>query len=424
MKIYIDPSKELWADIAKRPEIDTKNIRENVSMIIEEIKEKGDFSVKRYSKFFDQVELDSLYVSDIDIESSEVLCDKELKSAIRHAKENIEKFHKVQLRIEDKVQISDGVECWRKSLPIPKVGLYVPGGSAPLFSTVLMLAIPAIVAGCEDITVATPCNVEGVVNPAILYAAKICGVKKVLKIGGVQAIAAMAYGTETVDKVDKIFGPGNQFVTAAKMCVNSDGVAIDMPAGPSEVLVFADENANAAFVASDILSQCEHGSDSQAVLVAKSETFVQRVFKSIQEQKLELRRVKQVESSLSNSFAVVFDESPDAIDFINCYAPEHLIIMTESMDKDAESIVNAGSVFIGEYSPESAGDYASGTNHTLPTDGYAKAYSGVSVDSFTKQISFQKLTKNGLSSLAATITKMASAEMLEAHKRAVEIRLL
>lgn len=423
MKLYIEPPKNLWGEITKRPEIDNQEIKESVRLIIEEIREKGDASVKKYAKFFDRVDLNSLYVSQEEIDNSSNECDESLKNAIIQAKNNIEKFHSCQVKLEDKVEISEGIECWRKMVPIPKVGLYIPGGSAPLFSTVLMLATPAMVAGCKDVIIATPCGKDGKINPAILFAAKISGVSKILKVGGVQAIASLAYGTESVEKVDKIFGPGNQFVTAAKMHVNSDGVAIDMPAGPSEVLVYADDKSNPEFVASDILSQCEHGSDSQAVLVAESKSFVSKVAAAIEKQLENLDRTKLINDSLANSISVVFEDKNDAISFVNMYASEHLIISTDSPEEDAELIYNAGSVFIGPYSPESAGDYASGTNHTLPTNGYARAYSGVSTDSFMKSISFQKLSKTGLESIADTVTCMASAENLEAHKRAVEIRL-
>jgi histidinol dehydrogenase len=407
----------------KRPVKDFEEISKTVKPILESVKELGDEALKRFAREFDKVDLDNLTVSREEINNASDMLDEDLKRAIEKAKDNIEKFHEVQRSDEGVVKIDEGIECWRKSVAIERVGLYIPGGTSPLFSTVLMLGVPARMAGCPEIIICTPSDKKGNVHPAILYTAALIGIDKIYKAGGAQAIAAMAYGTETVPQVYKIFGPGNQFVTAAKQLVLNDGVAIDMPAGPSEVAVIADDSANPEFVASDLLSQAEHGPDSQVLLVTPNKQLVDRVLNEVEKQLAELPRKEFAQQSLRNSKIILVRNIEEAIDIINEYAPEHLILAVNNCEQEAEKIINAGSVFIGNYSPESAGDYASGTNHTLPTNGYAKSYSGVSLDSFVKKITFQKLSKEGLKMLGSTIELMAEAEGLYAHKNAVSIRL-
>lgn len=423
MEVLEYPSVETWPDILKRPVLDVTTLFDTVSSVLDEIRQEGDKAVKRYEEKFDKVTLEALQVTEQEIEEAEGLVSEELKQAIRVAKDNIEKFHAAQRFIGKKIETASGVVCWQKAVAIGKVGLYVPGGTAPLFSTVLMLAVPARIAGCKEIVLCTPPDKAGKIHPAILFAAKTAGVSKIFKIGGIQAIGAMAYGTESVPKVYKIFGPGNQYVTAAKQLVSLKEVAIDMPAGPSEVEVIADEAANPDFIAADFLSQAEHGADSQAMLVTTSQAMATEVIKAVKEQIERLPRKEIVEKSLSHSRIIVLRNNDEVIDFTNRYAPEHLIIQTKDYAELAERIENAGSVFMGAYTPESAGDYASGTNHTLPTNGYAKAYSGVNLDSFIKKITFQEITHEGIINLGETIREMAANEQLEAHRNAVTIRL-
>lgn len=423
MEIIENPSKDKWSALAERSGIDTAKIRDKVSGILSDIAARGDAAVRDYVEKFQGIRLDIFSVGSNEFDEAEKNLDTSLKAAINAAAENIAKFHASQKLGINKVETVPGVVCWQKSVPIEKVGLYVPGGTAPLFSTVLMLAIPAKIAGCSKIVICSPCNAEGKVNPATLYAAKIAGVTDFYKLGGVQAIGAMAYGTETIPKVYKIFGPGNQYVMEAKQQVSVSGVAIDMPAGPSEVEVLADSSANPEFVASDFLSQSEHGVDSQSILVTTDGALADKVKKAIDEQIKQLPRREIVEKALSNSRIIIFDNMDDAIDFTNEYAPEHLIISCRDYAAAGERIVNAGSVFLGPYTPESAGDYASGTNHTLPTSGYAKGYNGVNLDSFIRKITFQEISRSGLRQIGETIEIMASNEMLDAHKNAVSIRL-
>jgi histidinol dehydrogenase len=421
--IFINPSRTDWPELMMRPQINSQNLEEVVLEIINTVKAEGDIAVKNYSLKFHGFAPASLWVTDEEIEESAKNIDKDLKKAILLAKKNIEKFHKHQSEKIKKIETSSGVVCWRKSVPVEKVGLYIPGGSAPLFSTLLMLAIPAQIAGCQNILVTTPANMNGDVNDAVLFAANILGIKNIYKGGGAQAIAAMAYGTQTVDKVDKIFGPGNQYVTCAKKLVNIDGVAIDMLAGPSEVAIYADDTCVPEFVAADLLSQAEHGGDSQVVLVAVNEQIIQNVISEIHQQLPLLARKETIEKSFLNRRLIVIENTDDAFEFINNYAPEHLIIASEKAEELADEVQNAGSVFLGNLSPESAGDYASGTNHSLPTNGFAKTYSGVSVDSFVKKITFQKLSAKGLKNIGKAVEEMAAAEGLAAHKNAVSIRL-
>lgn len=423
MKTYNNPNPETWESILKRPAMDFSKIENIVSKILNNVRQNGDTALKEYSKKFDRVDLDTLAVSTAELEEAENLVSKELKTAINIARQNIIKFHASQEQKIEIVETMPGVSCWRKSVAIQKVGLYIPGGTAPLFSTVLMLGIPAKLAGCEEIILSSPPNTEGKVHPAILYTAHLIGIKKIFKLGGAQAIGAMAYGTETVPKAYKIFGPGNQYVTAAKMLVNKEGIPIDMPAGPSEVLVVADKNCEPSFVAADLLSQAEHGEDSQVILVAFEEEMVSEIDIEINKQLNKLPRKSIAEKALKNSVTIIMDSEEEAKNLVNFYAPEHLIIATRSANNFAKGIVNAGSIFLGNYTPESAGDYASGTNHTLPTNGFAKSYSGVSLDSFVKKITYQKLTKEGLRNIGKTIELMAEGEELEAHKNAVSIRL-
>ena len=423
MKLYKYPSAKEWPVIVQRPHADLSAIEESVTRILKKVRKKGDKAVFKYTKKFDGAELTSLLVTDNEINQAESLLEEELKTAIGQAKKNIELFHFCQKEEVKKIDTMPGVTCWRRSLPIEKVGLYIPGGSAPLFSTVLMLAVPARIAGCREIILCTPPSKDGNINPAILFAANLCGVTKIYKVGGVQAIAAMTYGTASIPKVFKIYGPGNQYVTAAKQLVQQQGVSIDMPAGPSEVLVIADETAVSEFIAADLLSQAEHGPDSQVLLITISETLAEKVNEAINDQLKSLPRKEIATKALQNSKTVVTNSLDEAIELSNLYAPEHLILSCENAEEISGKITNAGSVFIGNYSPESAGDYASGTNHTLPTNGFATMYSGVSLDSFVKKISFQHLTKQGLQNISDTVKIMAVAEGLEAHKNAVAIRL-
>ena len=423
MILISNPDKSQWQEILKRPVMNTENLFDTVRSVIDRVKEEGDPAVLDYEEKFDKVMLASLAVSEEEQQEAENLVSEDLKAAIRLAKQNIETFHAAQRFEGKKVQTQPGVTCWQKAVAIEKVGLYIPGGTAPLFSTVLMLAVPARIAGCKEIVLCTPPGRDGKVHPAVLFAAKVAGVNRIFKAGGIQAIAAMAYGTESVPKVYKIFGPGNQYVTAAKQLVSLRDVAIDMPAGPSEVEVLADETANPIFVAADLLSQAEHGVDSQAILITTSVELQQAVKVEVERQLALLPRKEIAEKSLANSKLIVVDSMTEAIELTNAYAPEHLIIETEDYLSVAERIVNAGSVFLGSLTPESAGDYASGTNHTLPTNGYAKAYSGVSLDSFIRKITFQEIKPEGLNIIGPAIELMAANEQLDAHKNAVSVRL-
>ena len=423
MKKILYPNQADWADILKRPVLNMETLRGTVCEVLDKIKAEGDKAVIEYEERFDKVKLESLAVTDAEIKEAEAQVPIELKVAILLAQRNIYTFHKKQKFESKKVETMEGVTCWQKAVGIEKVGLYIPGGTAPLFSTVLMLAVPARVAGCKEIVLCTPPNKEGKIHPAILYAAQVSGVSKIFKAGGVQAIGAMAYGTESVPKVYKIFGPGNQYVMAAKQQVSLHDVAIDMPAGPSEVEVIADETANPAFIAADLLSQAEHGVDSQVVLITTSERLLNEVEYEVQHQLARLPRWQMAEKSLANSKLVLVKDMEEAIAMTNEYAPEHLIIETSNYMELAEKVVNAGSVFLGSYTPESAGDYASGTNHTLPTNGYAKAYSGVSLDSFIRKITFQEINREGIQNIGPAIEVMAANEQLDAHKNAVSVRL-
>lgn len=423
MKVFNNPAKKDWKALLKRPSFDAASLENDVLKILAAVKQGGDTAVKKLTKQFDSVQLDSLQVSEKEINEAVGLVHTDLKKAIQQAADNIRAFHSKQSSPPEIIETMPGVHCWRKSVAIEKVGLYIPGGTAPLFSTLLMLGIPASIAGCPEIVLCSPPGGDGKIHPAILYAATVVGITKIIKVGGVQAIAAMAYGTETVPQVFKILGPGNQYVTCAKQLVQKDGIAIDMPAGPSEVAVYADETAVPAFVSADLLSQAEHGVDSQVLLVSNNASIVSMVEKEIANQLENLPRKEIARKALANSKAIIMDDEQSTIDLLNEYAAEHLILSCNNADKFAEKIINAGSVFIGNYSPESVGDYASGTNHTLPTNGYAKAYSGVSVDSFVKKITFQKLTEQGLHNIGHTVELMALAEGLDAHKNAVSIRL-
>jgi histidinol dehydrogenase len=423
MKIYQYPDRSQWNEIIQRPSSDTLLLEKGVRKILENVKKKGDKALRKYSKEFDGAKLKKFLVSEKELNGTESLLSNELKQAIQLAKQNIEIFHKAQKEEIKKIETMPGVMCWRKPVAIEKIGLYIPGGSAPLFSTVLMLCVPAQLAGCKEIILCTPPDKDGTINPAILYTARLCGINKIFKIGGAQAIAAMAYGAESITKVFKIFGPGNQYVTLAKQIVQQQGVAIDMPAGPSEVLVIADETAAPEFVAADLLSQAEHGPDSQVILITTSESLAEKVIIAIGDQLEEIPRKEIARQALHNSRLVVVKNIAEAIDLSNLYAPEHLILSCNNAEAIAEQIISAGSVFLGNYSPESAGDYASGTNHTLPTNGYAAMYSGVSLDSFVKKITYQQLTKEGLQNIGNTVMQMAKAEGLDAHTNAVAVRL-
>ena len=423
MKVIKYPSKEKWAEILRRPALNTESLFDTVRGIIDRVRTEGDKAVIEYEATFDKAELTSLAVTNEELEEGVALVSEELKAAISLAKQNIERFHAAQKFVGKKVETMPGVTCWQKAVGIEKVGLYIPGGTAPLFSTVLMLAVPAKIAGCKDIILCTPPDSKGKIHPAILFAARLAGVDRIFKAGGVQAIAAMAYGTESIPKVYKIFGPGNQYVTAAKQVVSLRDVSIDMPAGPSEVEVLADDSANPVFVAADLLSQAEHGVDSQAILITTSERLQAAVVEEVERQLAELPRREIAEKSLANSKLILVNDMDEAVELTNEYAPEHLIVETSDYMEVAERVVNAGSVFLGSFSPESAGDYASGTNHTLPTNGYAKAYSGVSLDSFIRKITFQEICSDGMKAIGPAIETMAANEQLDAHKNAVTVRL-
>ena len=423
MKLLVNPSPEIWQKHLARPAMDTKKIKKIIKPIFEKVAKSGDKALRKFAQEYDHVHLDSLLATTEEIQAAANLLPPELIKAIALAKSNLEKFHAAQATPELVVEVMPGVTCSRKSVPIQRVGLYIPGGTAPLFSTVLMLGIPAQLAGCREIALCTPTNRKGEIHPAILYTAQLVGITKVVKIGGAQAIAALTFGTESVPKVDKIFGPGNQYVTAAKQEATKYGVAIDMPAGPSEVLVYADETAIPAFVAADLLSQAEHGVDSQVVFVTNSEKFAHKVMAEINLQLEKLSRKEIAAKALTNSCAVILENQASAIALINEYAPEHLILAVKKEEEITRQIHSAGSVFLGNYSPEAAGDYASGTNHTLPTSGYARNYSGVSLDSFVKKITYQKITPKGLKTLGPAVEIMATNEQLDAHKQAVSVRL-
>lgn len=424
MKVIRYPERAEWTSLLERPHIDMTALYVTVNTILTDVRTRGDRAVLDYEEKFDRVSLSSLQVTEAEMEAAEQLVPEELKDALRQAERNIATFHEAQRFQGKKIETAPGVVCWQKAVPIEKVGLYIPGGTAPLFSTVLMLAVPARLAGCREIVLCTPPDREGRVNPAILYAARLAGVHRIFKAGGVQAIGAMAYGTETVPKVYKIFGPGNQYVMAAKQQVSLHEVAIDMPAGPSEVLVVADEKANPVFVAADLLSQAEHGADSQVLLVTTSDRMLERVREEVQVQLEKLPRRELAVRSLEHSKLILVHSMEEAMELANAYAPEHLILEVEDYTSLSEKVVNAGSVFMGAYTPESAGDYASGTNHTLPTSGYARAYSGVNLDSFVRKITFQELSPEGIRNIGPAIEKLASGEQLDAHKNAVTLRLL
>ena len=421
-KIY-NPKKENWSEILKRPTQSFKEIEEIVKGIFNEIQTKSDIAVAKYTSLFDGIALENIEVSIQEIEEAIGLVPEDLKKAIQLAKSNIEKFHKAQITSKIEVETTEGVSCWQEKRPIQKVGLYIPGGTAPLFSTVLMLAIPAKIANCKEIVLCSPPDKSGKINPAILYAANLCGITKILKVGGIQAIAGMTFGTESIPQVYKIFGPGNQYVTAAKQVATQFGVAIDMPAGPSELLIVADDNAIPSFVASDLLSQAEHGIDSQVILVSTSKKLIDEVEIEINKQIEVLPRKAIAEKAIENSKLIYVENDEIALDLINEYCPEHFIICTNNDDFYVDNIQNAGSIFIGNFTPESAGDYASGTNHTLPTNGYAKNYSGVNLDSFLKSMTFQKISQKGIQNIGKAIELMAEAEGLQAHKNAVSLRL-
>ena len=423
MKIYRYPAKEQWADIIARPRLDLSQLNATVASVLADVKKRGDEAVKEYEAKFDKAELSSLAVTEQEMDEAENLISNDLKDAIILAHHNIKVFHISQRFVGQKIKTQEGVTCWQKSVAIEKVGLYIPGGTAPLFSTVLMLATPAKIAGCQEIVLCTPPNKEGKVNPAILYAARVAGVHKIFKAGGVQAIGAMAYGTESVPKVFKIFGPGNQYVMAAKQQVSLEDVAIDMPAGPSEVCVLADETANATFVAADLLSQAEHGIDSQVLLITTSEDKLNEVQQEVEKQLEALPRKALASKALENSNYVLVNSVDEMISLSNAYAPEHLILQVSDYEQLAERVVNAGSVFLGQYACESAGDYASGTNHTLPTHGYATAYNGVNLDSYCRKITFQHLTEEGIRHIGRAVELMAEAEQLDAHKNAMTLRI-
>jgi histidinol dehydrogenase len=423
MQLVIEPSTAEFEQLAKRPELEMQDLEKKVLEIFQLVKSNSDEALKDFAKKFDKAELTDLLVTQVEIQEAEQLISDELKKAIEVAHRNITLFHATQKTEIQKIETMPGVVCWRKSVGIEKVGIYIPGGTAPLFSTVLMLAIPATLAGCKEITLCSPPNQQGKIHPAILYAAQRCGVSRIIKTGGAQAIAALTFGTETVSKVHKIFGPGNQYVTMAKTLATRYGVAIDMPAGPSEVLVYADETCKPEFVAADLLSQAEHGNDSQVILITSTQELATSIMNETEAQLNQLKRFQFASNSLVNSKAIVLQDRKNVLHFINAYAPEHLILACKQANELAEELINAGSVFIGNYTPESAGDYASGTNHTLPTNGYAKNYSGVSLDSFVKKITFQEINKEGLKNIGPSIECMAEAEELTAHKNAVSIRL-
>ena len=423
MNIIINPSKSKWCSLTQRPYTENNSVVDSVKEIFKNVQKNGDKSLIDYTLKFDNVKIDKLKVSENLINDSEFKISSNLKKAIDLAYNNIYKFHSSQLQKKNIIEVQKGINCWQEKRPINNVGLYIPGGSAPLFSTVLMLGIPSLIANCSNRILCTPPNFKNEIAPEILYACKICGISNIFKVGGAQAIASMTFGTESIPKIDKIFGPGNQYVTEAKKYSMNYGLSIDMPAGPSELLVLADDSANPKYVASDLLSQAEHGIDSQVILVSNSKALIDKVSKEIKIQKEGLSRKEIITKSLENSKSILFDSIDDSIDFINEYAPEHYIINTSNEEYCISKLSNAGSVFIGNYTPESAGDYASGTNHTLPTNGYAKQYSGVNTDSFLKTISFQKISKSGLMSISNAIETMALSEGLDAHKHAVSIRI-
>ncbi len=421
-KIY-NPKKTDWIKVLQRPTQTLADIEGTVNSVFLEIRDGGNKKVREYTQKFDGVDVEDLLVGTVELEEASALVSNDLKLAIGQAKDNIEKFHKAQKTDKLAVETADGVQCWQEKRPIQKVGLYIPGGTAPLFSTILMLAVPANIAGCKEIVLCTPPNKEGRIHPAILYTASLCGVTKIFKVGGIQAIASLTFGTETIPAVYKIFGPGNQFVTVAKQIATKHGVAIDMPAGPSELLVMADDSANASFVASDLLSQAEHGADSQVLLVSTSKELIDAVEVEVERQIKLLPRQEIAEKAIANSKLIYVEDGQTAVDLINEYGPEHYILCVENEEFYLDQAYNAGSVFIGNYTPESAGDYASGTNHTLPTNGYAKQYSGVNLDSFMKSMTFQKISEKGIQNIGNTIELMAEAEGLQAHKNAVTLRL-
>ncbi|HKK61485.1 MAG TPA: histidinol dehydrogenase [Bacteroidales bacterium] len=423
MNIFKNPSKTDWPELLARPTFDTSNLDQSIGNIIEDVKKNGDAAVRKYTEEYDKIVINDLEVSQVDITAAKFEVDDSLRKAINEARTNIDSFHSRQLHADIYAETTPGVRCWQKTVPIESVGLYIPGGSAPLLSTALMLGVPAKIAGCKNIVLCTPPGKNGKVSPAILYIASILGIEKIFRIGGVQAIAAMAHGTESVPRVNKIFGPGNQYVTAAKQLVSRDSVAIDMPAGPSELAVLADETADPGFVASDLLSQAEHGADSQVILISNSESFIHKVQDELELQLAHLPRKDLAAKSLINSKVFLFDSTDDMIQMVNMYAPEHLIIACKDYPELADRITNAGSIFLGNYTPESAGDYASGTNHTLPTNGWAHAYSGLNVDAFVKKITFQEISQYGLFNISHAVMQMAEAEKLEAHKNAVAIRM-
>lgn len=423
MRNIIYPKKETWPEILKRPTQTVKEIETTVNQVFEDVQKNGDTAIKKYTKKFDKVAVTSLKVTQEEISIAVEAVSRELKEAIQQAAANIEKFHRAQKTEKVYQETTPGVVCWQEKRSIEKVGLYIPGGTAPLLSTVLMLAIPAKIAGCQEIILCSPPNFEGKIANEILYTANLCGVTNIFKVGGIQAISGLTFGTETIPKVYKIFGPGNQFVTVAKQLATKYGVAIDMPAGPSELLVMADDSANASFVASDLLSQAEHGADSQVILVSTLEKLIEDVSKEVEKQLKELPRIEIATKAIQNSKSILVKNFKEALALINEYAPEHFIVCTNNNDFFIDGILNAGSVFIGNYTPESAGDYASGTNHTLPTNGYSKSYSGVNLDSFTKSITFQEISKKGIQNIGKSIELMALAEGLQAHKNAVSIRI-
>lgn len=423
MKLIHNPDQKLWTSLCQRPEVELEFLESTIQNVLNRIKKSGDEGIKELTRLYDRVELSTVVVTSEEVQEAIGSVPQNLKLAIETAAANIRKFHAAQRREVEVIETTKGVLCWRKGHAIARVGIYIPGGSAPLFSTVLMLGVPAQLAGCQEVVLCSPPDREGKINPAILYAASLVGITKIFKAGGAQAIAAMAYGTESIPKVYKIFGPGNQYVTKAKQMVNQQGIAIDMPAGPSEVLVYVNETTNPVFAAADLLSQAEHGADSQVILVGTTESVVQKIMNEVARQVEQLPRKELAEAALKNSRAFVFDKESDAIDFINEYAPEHLIINFEEGDSVANQIMNAGSIFIGPFTPESAGDYASGTNHTLPTNGFAKAFGGVSLESFMKYTTVQKISKAGIDNLGPTIITMAEAEQLQGHAEAVRVRL-
>ena len=422
MKIIKSPDRSQWRELCQRPQIEVEFLESAVRNILNRVKKSGDEALKEITLQYDKVKLDTLQVTEDEIDEAVPNLPSNLKTAILSAAKNIETFHASQKRSITKVETMPGVTCWRKGTPIQKVGIYIPGGSAPLFSTVLMLGVPAQLAGCDEVVLCTPPDKNGKINPAILFAAQLTGVKKIFKVGGAQAIGAMGYRTETVPSVSKIFGPGNQYVTNAKQIISQEGIAIDMPAGPSEVLVIADKAAHPGYLAADLLSQAEHGADSQVVLATTNTELISHVLTEIESQVEELPRKEIAREALTNSLAIVFDSKNDLVDFVNAYAPEHLIINTTDSDELADKIINAGSIFLGPYTPEAAGDYASGTNHTLPTNGFAKAFGGVSLESFMKYITLQKITKAGLDLLGPIVEEMAEAEQLKGHAEAVRVR--